>query len=64
MDLYGVTAEDVAAILARVNREQSGGTGKLHTDLQAMYKAGKAGHDIHAASERVYKDCAAIGITS
>jgi ABC-type glycerol-3-phosphate transport system substrate-binding protein len=42
---------------------QSEGTGKLHDDLQAMYRTGKAGHDIHAASTRVYNDCAALGIT-
>ena len=43
---------------------QSEGTGKLHTDLAAMYTAGNAGKDIHSLSLRVYKDCAAIGVTS
>ena len=43
---------------------QSQGTGKLHADLAAMYAAGKAGRDIHGLSERVYRDCAAIGVTS
>jgi ABC-type glycerol-3-phosphate transport system substrate-binding protein len=46
-----------------VDVTQSEGTGKLHADLAAMYQAGKAGRDVHAASERVYQDCAAIGIT-
>ena len=46
-----------------VDVTQSEGTGKLHADLAAMYRAGKAGHDIHGLSELVYQDCAAIGIT-
>jgi hypothetical protein len=46
-----------------VDVTQSEGTGKLHADLAAMYRAGKAGKDIHGLSEVVYKDCAAIGVT-
>ena len=44
---------------------ESGGTpGRLHADLAAMYADGKAGRDVHAASMRVLRDCAAIGVTS
>jgi len=43
---------------------QSEGTGKLHTDLQAMLTAMQHTRDVHAASERIYQDCAAIGVTS
>ena len=66
--IRGITAPTLADALQAeadiaVDVTQSEGTGKLHTDLAAMYQAGKAGRDVHTASERVYRDCAAIGIT-
>jgi len=65
--IRGITATLADALQAEadiaVDVTQSEGTGKLHTDLAAMYQAGKAGRDVHTASERVYRDCAAIGIT-
>ena len=66
--IRGITAPTLADALQAeadiaVDVTQSEGTGKLHADLAAMYQAGKAGRDVHTASERVYRDCAAIGIT-
>jgi len=55
VQFIGYIAADVA---------QSEGTGRLHADLAALAAAQRSRNGpVHATSERVYADCAAIGVT-